>query len=82
MPIPSTKILGKMTMPNAGTMAYRRNLLSTTRIYSTERGTVKNRVSGVAFLAWHYRNTSIPAERGADATADIASMGSHRIDLG
>ena len=31
-PFPVLRFLGKMTMPNAGTMAYRRYYLATTRI--------------------------------------------------
>ena len=31
-PFPELRLWGKMTMPNAGTMAYRRDLPSTTRI--------------------------------------------------
>ena len=44
---------GNMTMPSAGTMAYRRYLPSTTMILSIERGTAKNRyVSGAGVLAF------------------------------
>ena len=46
-PFPVLGFWGKITMPDAGTMADRRYFPSTIRIKSTERGTVQNRVSGL-----------------------------------